>query len=128
MPDPAITLEDGTGKTNSNAYIDVADTEVRIEKQKEFSAWKNLPPNDQVLAIIAAAQYLDIHFRFYGSVLFPDQALQWPRTKNFDIRGVSIQPGVQIQQLFSSTHVLDSSSPRSSYPGLLFLISLAVIP
>jgi len=71
MPDPTITLEDGTGKTNSNAYIDVADTEVRIEKQKEFSAWKNLPPNDQVLAIIAAAQYLDIHFRFYGSPFPP---------------------------------------------------------
>jgi len=102
MPDPTITVEDGTGLTASNAYIDVADTEVRIEKQKEFSAWKNLQPNDQVLAIIAAAQYLDIHFRFYGSVLFPDQALQWPRTKNFDIRGVSIQPGVIPDQLLES--------------------------
>jgi len=99
MADPVLILEDGTGVTNSNAYETVDNVEIRVEKQKEFANFKNLQPNEKILAVLASAQYLDIHFRFYGSTIYPDQALQWPRTKNFDGRGFPIVPGTIPDQL-----------------------------
>ena len=99
MPSVMITVETGAGLTDSNSYVTLAETETILEPQREYNCFKDLEPDDKVQAIVTAARYLDVHFRFYGVVLYPDQALQWPRSKNYDEHGFIIKPGVIPTQL-----------------------------
>jgi hypothetical protein len=64
-------------------------------------AFTNLSPTNQSNLLIWSTAYIERRFRFYGQTLDAFQPLQWPRTKNYDIRGFIIDPGTippQLQQ------------------------------
>lgn len=71
----AIIVEDGSGVTNANSYVSVA------ESQAYFTT-KGITVTITEEALINATQYVDLVFgrRFKGKMLSGTQSLQWPRT------------------------------------------------
>lgn len=82
----ALTVEDGTGLANANAYIDVAFADDYLG-----TGWAGASATtpDQERAILQATEYADIRWgaRLQGRVLKADQALLWPRV------GVTLRDG-----------------------------------
>jgi hypothetical protein len=82
-----FVLEDGTGLSTANAYIDVATF-------KQY--WENrgitfTETDDTIKAwIIRATAYLDGSFCFWGEVVADDQALQFPRKYLCDRNNVEV--------------------------------------
>lgn len=75
-------VEDGTGKIDSNAYVDIAYADAYF-KERNITAWDTLFSEVKTASIIKATDYIEMRFstRFKDSKLFPDvQALSFPRT------------------------------------------------
>jgi hypothetical protein len=92
----AFTVEDGSGISDSNAYIDIAyATQYHLDRGNDFWATTlNNPTADAKLAqckaaIVRATFYIDKRFRtkFVGARQRFDQALAWPRIGAFDSDG-----------------------------------------
>lgn len=94
----AIIVEDGTNVANANSYQAAADITALLVGTPYSTAWAADSGNQEIYAR-AATQFLDTRFRSYGEALFADQALQWPRTKNYDDKGVIIPAGTIPNQL-----------------------------
>lgn len=84
----AFVLEDGTGLTNSNAYISPTEmTTYHLDRGVEISA--QYDDTKKQRAIVAATDYVDLVFgpRMLGRPLLLEQALLFPRqylyNKNF---------------------------------------------
>lgn len=73
-------VEDGTGKTDANAYVSVADADTYVDNHSQDAVWS--APLSQPLkekAIRLATQYLDAVYDWFGVPTNEDQALDWPR-------------------------------------------------
>ena len=70
-----ITVEDGTGKTDSTSYVSVADFESFVS-ERGFTLTEENGDSSQVL--VRAMDYLE-SLPFKGTRISRDQALQWPR-------------------------------------------------
>jgi len=101
-----LVVEDGTGLSNANAYLTVAEVDIRLDKHKELTCWTALSPDEKPYALASATDYIDFNFRFYGSVLKATQALQWPRTKNFNTKGILLAQGIIPEELKEATAIL----------------------
>ena len=77
----ALTLikEDGTGKTDANAYANASDGDSYHEGHLYSSAWTSAtgPNKDKVL--VMATRLIDAEYQFHGFRVKATQALQWPR-------------------------------------------------
>ena len=74
----AFIVEDGTGITNSNAYISV--TDFRTYWGDRGVSYGSLT-NDQIQGyIVQATQYIDSRYAFKGYPTNDTQELYWPRT------------------------------------------------
>lgn len=97
MSTPVMVVEDGTGLPNSNSYVDLEDANDFLSNMQAIpdvaTYWDILSSDQKTANILAATTYLETKFRFYGNVLTDTQAMQWPRTKNFDERGKVIPAG-----------------------------------
>jgi len=74
----AIVVEDGSGVTNANSYVSVADARVYASNRGV-----ELPLDDDALAamLIRSTDYLEAQAcRYQGEIANEGQALQWPRT------------------------------------------------
>lgn len=84
-----ITVEDGTGLANADAYASVAEYKAYHAKRgRDESA-----VTDAVIeaALVKATDYIDQRFRFRGYRLNPTvQALQWPREGILDAEGYEV--------------------------------------
>lgn len=99
-----IIVEDGTGLDDANSYVSLGDVETLAKGMGQgtgggLSAWFGFTTEIRSLLIIQATAYLDRRIRFYGLTRSATQALQWPRTKNFDQNGRPILPGTIPLQL-----------------------------
>lgn len=94
-----LIVEDGTGLTNSNSYLSLSDALTLIKSTAGNVDWQLASASQRQVALIAATQYVDTKWRFYGQVMDTTQALQWPRTKNWDSQGNLIPPGTLPIQL-----------------------------
>ena len=76
----AIIIEDGTGKSDAEAYISVADT-TAYHDARGNSVWASADLADQESALRKAAEYIDYTFgpRWKGDRTNATQALDWPR-------------------------------------------------
>jgi hypothetical protein len=96
----ALTAEDGTGLPDANSYVTPDEADVILTAN---ASWTDLDSDAKEAALIAATEYLDTRFRWYGNTLTENQALLWPRTRNYDNRGRIIPPGTIPRQLKQAT-------------------------
>lgn len=73
----AIVIEDGTGKSNAEAYISVADADAYFAARGN-AAWEALADDAKEQALRAGADYLH-GYTWKGYRLTTTQALVWPR-------------------------------------------------
>ena len=121
----AFVVEDGTGLTNSNSYISVSDADDLLEQNPNLESWKSWSEAQREICLRFATNYLDAKYRWYGDVYNPaaPQALQWPRTINYDDKGVEIPAATVPAQLeravtFVALEVAKASSLASGTEDL----------
>jgi len=94
-----VVVETGSGSSTSNSYLSKVEVGTRIEVEPEFTEWDALTDEGKDKILLLTTTYLDLRFRFYGNPKVTGQALQWPRTQNYDDKGLIILPGVIPEQL-----------------------------
>ena len=84
----AITVEDGTGLAEANAYISVADAD-SYHAARGRSDWQEHLSGAKESAIVRATDYLDSVYRrrFVGTRGSSTQSLEWPRSGVCDENG-----------------------------------------
>ena len=75
----ALVIEDGTGLTNSESYVDVAYVDAYFLK-RGITEWAGLTNREQL--IIRAMDYIENNYTYQGTKLISTQALQFPRLIN----------------------------------------------
>jgi len=77
----ALTLikEDGTGKSDANAYANMADANAYHDGHLYASAWTAATDAQKAVALVMATRLIDAEFQFNGTRTTAGQSLQWPR-------------------------------------------------
>lgn len=75
----ALVVEDGTGLTNSESYIDVDFADAYFLK-RGITEWATLTNREQL--IIRAMDYIENNYTYQGAKLVLTQSLQFPRLIN----------------------------------------------
>lgn len=87
---PIIVVEDGTGLTNSNAYVSVDNADIYHEMRLHNTTWTGAIDTDKEIAIMWATKLLDTLVTWDGWKYTEAQALEWPRD------GISDRAGYEI--------------------------------
>jgi hypothetical protein len=74
-----LVVEDGTGLTNSNSYVSVAEADTYNDGHVANTAWSALTTAQKEEAIVMATRVIDGEYQFNGFKKLISQALQWPR-------------------------------------------------
>ena len=84
-----ITVEDGTGLPNADAYVSVADADAYHAAQGSPTSWSSASTSAKEDGIRQATTYLDAKFarRWKGARSNELQALRWPRCNVIDLDG-----------------------------------------
>ena len=96
MPEETLIVEDGTGKTDAESYISVADADTYVAayaSAADNTAWDLLVVTaDKDKALRIGTQYIDLEYgkKFAGYRTNETQALSWPRTSVVDGDGYTI--------------------------------------
>jgi len=83
-------VEDGTGKSDANALINVAGADQIVENYGNSSDWSDALNPAKENAIRTATRYMCLHYRWKGYRAVTGQALQWPRIWVDDDEGVAV--------------------------------------
>ena len=85
----ALVVEDGTGLSNADSYLSVADADTYHTAHGNPAAWSSASDADKEEALRLATQYIDVVYgrRFSGTKLAATQALRWPRNGVYDDEG-----------------------------------------
>lgn len=75
----ALIVEDGTGLSEADSYISVADADNYVSSMVGDAGWAGATEAEKERALRRATQYVDARYRYKNSKLSPDQALEWPR-------------------------------------------------
>ena len=77
----SLTLikEDGTGKSDANAYASVADGDAYHDGHLYATAWTGASADQKAVALVMASRLIDAEFQFNGTRTTAGQSLQWPR-------------------------------------------------
>lgn len=103
----AITVEDGTGLTDADAFISVADLEAYCDARGKDHSTYSATEKEQ--AIVRATDYLSESFRWKGFKLKErghsdgEQALAWPRTYVIDRNGYGVDSDVVPDEVEKAT-------------------------
>lgn len=73
-----LIVEDGTGLSNAESYVSVADADA-YHSAMGNSSWATGDTAAKEAALRRGTQYLDAHYSFAGEPLTETQALEWPR-------------------------------------------------
>jgi len=76
----ALVVEDGTGKSNANSYVSIAEADAFFV-DLNYTDWAALTTAQKTGHLIAGTAYIDGRYRngFAGYLLVASQALAWPR-------------------------------------------------
>jgi hypothetical protein len=77
----ALIKEDGTGRTDSNSYADVADADAYFDGHLYAAAWTDATADKKAAALVMATRLIDAEYQFNGFRAHDNQSLQWPREK-----------------------------------------------
>jgi len=89
----ALTVEDGTGLANADAYISIADAETYFANfGRVTTTWNALDTAAKESKVRSATQHLDRYYGggFSGFRADRDQSLEWPRRGAVDDNGWTI--------------------------------------
>jgi len=110
-----VIPENGTGLANANAYFSLATVETEMEKVSA-PEWDLLSAEKKNLLLVGATAQIDLRYRFYGKVFNTVQALQWPRTINYDNEGRVINAGTMPKQLLTAlTYTMKAASEDQGF-------------
>lgn len=97
-----FVVEDGSAKTDANAYADVAFVDQYAENHANPLTWTSLTDDQKKEKIREATRYIDAKFgvKWRGLRFSRDQALDWPRASvidadDFHVSTNEIPPSVQ---------------------------------
>ena len=111
----ALTVEDGTGVTNADAYISLIDAEAQYLK-RFGEAWPGTDPEKES-AIIRATSWVD-NLNFIGApVGGRSQSLAWPRKDATDRDGFEISATELPHEISTATGILAFAEKVT--PGIL---------
>lgn len=121
----ALIVEDGTGKSDAETYVSVADADTYHTAYGNPSAWSGAATGDKESALRKAAQYLDAKYRlsWKGTRSVQTQALAWPRMDVTDFDGYDLDANALPQKLKDAASVMALRSigediyPDVSSPG-----------
>src|SRR5262245_53059862 len=74
-----LVKEDGTGRSDANAYASAADGDGYFDGHLYASAWTAATTGNKEKALVFATRLIDSQFQFNGFRAHDAQALQWPR-------------------------------------------------
>lgn len=99
-----LIIEDGTGITNANAYVDVQFVD-DIAEINDTEGWTYCPEEDKNKFIVRATRLIDTLYghRMKGSILSDDQSLLYPRGSFMDSQGRLIESGTMPNALLNAT-------------------------
>jgi len=85
----SLTVEDGTGKTDADSYLSVADADTYNTSHSASAAWIAAVEATKEKALRLATQYLDVRYdgRWKSYRTNETQALAWPRAYAIDEDG-----------------------------------------
>lgn len=97
----SLIVEDGSGKSDANAYVSVAECDAYHTLYTGSTYWSGSLTAAKERAIVTATQYLDAEFegRWRGSKSGSSQALAWPRFDAVDNDGFAIDSDAVPQKL-----------------------------
>jgi hypothetical protein len=75
----ALTVEDGTGKTDADSYVSLVDANTYDTAHGADAGWGAAADAAKEEGLRKATQYLDLAYSWRGSRTNSDQALMWPR-------------------------------------------------
>jgi len=75
----ALTKEDGTGRSDANAYADVGEGDAYHEAHLYATNWTGADGAVKAAALVMATRLIDAYYQFRGYKTHNAQALQWPR-------------------------------------------------
>lgn len=78
IPNDLLIVEDGTGKEDSNTYVDIAYADSYFAVRNN-SVWPTYSTGQRKAALIGGASYIELS-NFIGTKNTAEQAMQWPRT------------------------------------------------
>jgi hypothetical protein len=87
LTDADLTVEDGTGIEDANAYASRAFV-TEYHRLNGNAAWAAADEDAQVRSIIQATTYIDQRWTFIGQRVFVEQTLDWPRLDAVDRDGI----------------------------------------
>jgi len=82
----ALIVEDGTGKSDAESYISVADADTYHAAQTGTTDWSGATTDNKEMALRRATRYLDSVYRlqWQGQRKLDTQVLDWPRYNVYD--------------------------------------------
>jgi len=83
----SLVVEDGSGKTDANAYASVADADAYHAGHLYADTWTKASQQDREKALIMVTRLLDENVEWAGSKEDSENALQWPRIGAYDRGG-----------------------------------------
>lgn len=89
-------VEDGTGKSNANALISVAEADQIMENYSSSVDWSGVTGTEEEKeaakenAIREATRFMNVHYSWKGYRTYLGQALQWPRAWCYDDEGTYV--------------------------------------
>jgi hypothetical protein len=114
----AFTVEDGTGLTDSNSYVSVADA-TAYHADRGNTAWDSVAEPE--IALVRATQAIDQYGfeRYLGYKSAETQALEWPRTDAVDRNGYTFT-GVPIPVVYAvcEAALIEAATPGAMSPAL----------
>jgi hypothetical protein len=100
----ALVTEDGSGKSDAESYLSVADADSYHTTHGDPSDWSGATTAEKEAALRLATQYLDATYdgRWSGVKFSADQALSWPRD-SVEVDGYVLSASDLPQQLLDAT-------------------------
>jgi len=85
-------VEDGSGKTDANSFVTVAEADQYVEDHGADATWTAANQATKEEALRLGTQYVDLKFggRFVGTKARRDNALCWPRYSAVDEDGYAV--------------------------------------
>ena len=90
-----FTVEDGTGLSNANSYLSVADADT-YHSDLNQTGWTGTDSVKEA-ALRKATTYIDNNYSFDGSIVKTTQSLAWPRSSVTDPEGRDLSNKVPTQ-------------------------------
>lgn len=86
-----LVAEDGSGKSNANAYASAGAADAYHTKHLYATTWTAASSATKDTALTMATRLIDVEFTFMGVKVSDTQALEWPRFDIYDRDGFIVQ-------------------------------------